>query len=659
MFYIDNVLIGPFRIFVLFFATMLVHQIVTKQPIKNYDLDYILKRTTIYGSAILLLIFILVQLKMYDVFTLISIFFLLLVGQYLIFGKAISFSKRIDKKRKSFLLGFFKFMENNLSIQNQISKGLNFKLPKKYNVMLIVAFFVSFATLVSRYLFLKNDLYTLSGLWIRNLESVKKFNINNWFSDNITLLGENALISFYSKITGISEEMAVHSFGLLEVFGLSIVLYWILVKITKSKFTAPMVGVMFFAFFYKYMPININFLLEHNPLYIALWFALPAMLYTIIPKLLSTNKKRYFWMLFITYMALSLTNLFVALLIVPLFLLISLILSTKKTRPYVGRSILSYVLATVLIMILHAFVCWVNHTSFLGFLRENMILVDAYAYFPQLIISTDDLILIYLGVGCIAAVLSIFMTIKKRKKWTPMLAFILFFNAVILLKWIPWEWIDMDLYFQALSVFLVLLVGITSGIIVYYFKISIPKKPLTRSISLGVLFLGLIMVSFFTNGSFEFDYLKKDQLKTDILLVYDDLSSNYMPFSYAVVNASYGQNISASEHYFVTYHDFVNGYARRDSIFQSVKENKAFLKNNPSVILPHSVFVFIAKKANNNDLNALVTPQEIVDEVEVQISILKVRGRTVNLYYENEDLKVYEIVNKPNSSKLDKLIFEL
>ncbi|RKR14580.1 hypothetical protein CLV91_0658 [Maribacter vaceletii] len=656
---LDNVLLGPFRVLLLFLGVLFVHQIVTKQPIKTYNLDYVVKRSIFFGSAILLLIFALVHFKMYDVFTLISLFIGLLLYLYLDLGSFHNSASQIQKKRKAFLLSFFKFMEERPNISKQVKKSKNFFIPKRINFKVLTAFLVSFACFVSRYLFLKNDLYTLSGLWIQNLEFVKQFNENKWFTPGFIMLGENALINFYSKITGISEEMAVHSFGLLETFAVSLILYWVVAKITKSNFLAPMIGVLFFGFFYKYLPININLLLEHNALYMAICFALPLMLFTVKPELLTNEKRKFFTLFFIVYTALGLINLFVALIIMPIFLVIAILLFTKKNLPYILRSILSYVSAISLISIVHVIACWYTGTSFFSFLRENIILVDVYTYFPQLIISIDELVLVYSLLGGITILVLLPLFIKNREKWNPAMVFLLFFNAIIALKWLKLSWIDIDLYYQSMSVLIVILIGIVCGVLVYYFKLSVPKKRNLRIISIASIFIVFISVSYFTNSFFKYDFKKTDELKTDILLVYNDLSSNYLPFSYAVVNQDYGRSISKSEHHFINYNIFTKLYSKRDSIYQTIKDDEELMKKNSSNILPNSVFVFIPKNNSNSIDENFIIKKETALETDAQINILKNRGRKVKVYFEDDFLTVYEIINKENASKLNDLIFDL
>ena len=655
----DSILLGPIRIFLLFAAVLFVHQIVTRQPMKNYNLDFFVKKLTIYGSVILLFIFVLIQLNMYDIFSLLGLFFIVLGFQYLGSKNILNLNKGVKKKKQSFLLNFFKFMERNHGREKLVRKNLSLFYSKRINYILIMALGVSAAVFVSRYMFLSNDLYTLSSLWIKNLEIIKSFNSNTWLYDDINLKGELAYISFYSKIIGISEEMAIHSFGLLENFGLSMVLYWVLTKITKSKFVAPIIATLFFAFFYKYLPININLLLEHSALFLALCFALPAMLLTVMPKTLKTSKKTYFFLLLSVYMALGFISFFVLFILLPIFLVIALFLATKKTIPFIVRSCLAYVVGVVVILGIHGLGCYYGNESFLTFLRTNMILVDSYTYFPQLITSEDNLVSIYAYFGWGTFLLLLPMLRKNSDKWRPALVFVLFFNIFLILEQFNLTWLDIDLYYQSLSALIVVLLGVFIGAIVYYLKISISKNPRIRVLSLGSLYLGLITLAYFTNGFFNYNFQKRDVIKTDILKAYNRLSSDYLPYSYAVVNLNYGQSMSKNEHHFINYNNFISDYIRRDSVYQKVKENKLFLKKNPEYILPQSVFVFVARRAQNSSAFGLETPPKTYAAIEEKLRELQKKGREIHLFYNDNSLKVYEIINQEKSSKLNDLIFKL
>lgn len=659
MFVIDNILIGPFRILLLFAGVLFVHQIVTRQALKTYDLDYLVKRGVFFSSVLLLLMFVLIQLNMYDIFSLLAIFFIVLVFIYLDFKKMNKIPKRIQVKRRRFLLGFFKFMERRVSLKKLIDDNLRLFFAKKINFVLVLTFLVSISTFFSRYLFLKNDLYTLSSLWIKNLETVKSFNANVWFGSNGNLLGELAFINFYSKIAGISQEMAMHSFGLIESFALAAVLYWFVNKLTNDKYIAPMFSVLFFAFFYKFLPININLLLEHNSLYLAMCFALPSMMFTTNPKLLKRNKGKYFRMLCLIYTAIGFINFFVSLVILPIFLLVSLFFFTNKTLPYIGRSILAFVLGTSISFGINWVGCYANNSSFAEFLKSSMIQVDSYTYFPQLIMPLEGLEQLYLGITAATALLILPLFVRHRKKWTSALVILVMVMVFTSLNYLSLTWIDVDLYYQSLSVLIIAVCGIIIGSIVTYLNITVPKKSFYKASVLTFLFLAIVGVSYVTNGFFKYDFTEIDELKTDVLKVYDNLSSNNMPYSYAIVNQRYGQNISTNEHHFINYKDFLEKYSERDSVYQIKKDDKLFLQKNPDYILPESVFIFITRISNSGTQYNLETPVEVSKDILEQIQILEDKGRKVTVFYEDEFLSVYEIVNRKKSSNLNDLIFNL
>lgn len=596
---------------------------------------------------------------MYDIFSLLIIFFLVLGLQYLELGNLKKPQKQIRKKRRYFLLGFFKLMEQNLSTKKILENNLKIFHIKKFDFVFAMAFLCALAVFISRYLFLKKDMYTLSGLWSKNLEIVKGFNNNLWFLNDNGLIGEQALINFYGKITGLSGEMAIHSFGLIEIFILCIVLYAILTNITKSKFFAPIIGVLFFAFFYNFLPININLLLEHNSLYLALYFALSAMMFTVIPEYLIVSKRNYFFVMLVIYIAIAFINFFVSFIVLPIFLIIALLLNTKKTIGYIIKSILAYILGTGITLAIHAIGSYSLNISFKSFLMENLILVGSYTHFPQLIFPIDQMLLGYLIFSALTVLCVLPIYLKNKGKWTPALVFSILVLVFVFLKDIRLNWIDNDLYYQTISILLVIQVGIFIGTMEKYSQISIPKRPKEQAFSLLALVVVIGLTAFATNGWFKYDTQNIDELKTDVIKIYHTLSSDYLPFSYAVVNKEYGQNLSKNKHHFINYKDFLENYIHRDSIYHQNKNNTEFLDQNPDYILSHSVFVFITKKDEKETIYNLSTPVEVSKELISQLNILKGRGRNINLFYDDDYLTVYEIVNREKSSKLNDLIFNL
>ena len=70
------------------------------------------------------------------------------------------------------------------------------------------------------------------------------------------------------------------------------------------------------------------------------------------------------------------------------------------------------------------------------------------------------------------------------------------------------------------------------------------------------------------------------------------------------------------------------------------------------------VTVCIYKKKSES-LNSLEESFSYSNKMMVQIKTLQKRGRKVRLLYENDVFDVYEIINKPNESRINDLIFKI
>lgn len=658
MFLIASILNGPLKIALLVLAILFVHQLITQQPLKTYSLEFIVKRMVVYSAGILVLIILLIQLNMYDTFSIVTLFFGLLVYTYL--GLETKNSVLLSRnKRQQFLLSFFGFMERNLSMKKLFWSKLGHFKVRKPNYTLIMALVAGVAVLLSRYFFLKNDLYTLSSLWVKNLETVKGINANILFEEHMGIMGELVMINFYSKVTGISEEVALHSFGLLECFGLACVMYWMLSYLTKSKFVAPVLGMLFYAFAYKWLPININLLIEHRSLFLGFFFAFPAMVYCVYPYKLAMSKKRYVVVMMLLFMATGFTNFFVAFIVLPLFMLVALLFSNTKTRPYVFKALWAYGIAVSITLVFHLFMNYINNGSILGFLRSSILAVESYLYFPQLAKPKEVLVQYYLYLGLIVLLFLLPLCLRQRTKWVPTLVFVVFINSYMTLDYFQFTWMDRDLYYQSLVLLVVLLIGIAVGIVAYYIKLFVFKNLKGRVLGLTALVIGVTVSFYYTNGFYSEGLKSSNLLNTKLLSVYNELSANYLPYSYAVVNQKYGYDVSKNEHHFMSYQDFIENYQSRDSIFWEHRNDKEFLSENPQVILPESIFVFITK-ANSLQSNFDVgTPEHIVPKLMEQLTLLKKKKREVELFYDNEFLSIYKITNTQKASNLNDLILSL
>lgn len=656
----NDVLWGPFRILLLVIGLFLLHQIINRRELRTYNMDGIMRYSVLFGSTVIALIFLMVLTNVYDTFSVILIFTLFFIWRYLGIKRG-GITQTLAVKRVEFLVMVFKFVERSysLSFGSFIDNGRRFLVPKRINYVMIAAISGAFACAFSRYLFLRQDLYTLSGVWLENLEAVKNINHNIWFTENLAMPGELAAINFYARIINISEEMALHSFGLLETFCLSLIIYWSIFKLTDSKYWGPIMALMVFGFLYPLLPMNINLVLEHNPIYMALCFAIPVLLFSVSPLLLSGNKTYYTLFMVLIYVALCLVNLFVFIVTIPLFLFFALVLVKRQFLAFTVRSALAYLASLILIFGIYWAVCWINGEPFLNFFRENLILMDMYTYFPQLLLPLDDLLNSYKLLGWASFVAVMPLLYLDRAKWIPFVIFSLYYNVFLCLRFVEWTWLDTDMFYQVLTPMTVILAGAIIGLLSGYVQLLVPNNKGFRAVLATCLCMATLVLAFKGNAFAIAVDDNQDDLKTDVLLVYNQLSKNYLPYSYTVVNGDYALKISNKKHSFLSYDLFLEDYLNNDALYQAYKNDSDYLAAHPELILPATVFVFVAGDNGKADTNNLITPLETGISLMGIIDTLRKRGRQVEVFYDLNELMVYKITNRKNVSNLDELIFSM
>ena len=656
-FLVNSVLIGPFRLLLVIFGLFLIHQFVTGRFLGKIRVDLLMKSGMWYSSILLLILIVLVLLDMYDLFSLLLIFIVFIILKYLEIAGFINWSKSVKEKKRKFLLGFFSFMENRpnfRSLKQRMLKGVN---AERKNSVLFLFLILGSITFTSRFLFFKYDLYTLSSLWLKQLGIVKSFENGGWFNVDLKVKGELLFIDFYSKITGVSQEMALVSFGMLEDFFMSIVLFWVILKTTRSIYIAPICGVLFFAFFYQYLPININLLQKHSAIYLSLIIGLPAMVFIIYPEDLQVTKRRFLEIMLTVFVAIGFIDFFVLLCVFPFFFIAAILFTVRSNRSWLTRGLLAYIIAVTAVLFITYLSCYFTKQSFENFLLNNLVQIDSYTHFPQLGYSLSGLLTIYSIIGGLSLIITLFLWFKDSKRWAPLLIMSVFCNGFMVLQYFPLNWIDIDLFYKVLSILVVLIFGMLVGLGVLLFKYIWPKAIKWRIFFFCCLFIAIISTAYFSSNVMDYNIKEREPLKSEILEVYSKLSMDNLPFSYAVVNQQYGQLISEKRHHYMHYTEFLNSYPQRDSIFWSLTDETRLLEENEQFILPQTVYVFVAEQDSSISEYGLVTPKNTKLSILQSLEKLRRNGRQLTLYYQNSHLTVYKIVNEENATSLDDLIF--
>ncbi len=658
MIYSTTIALGFFRLSLLVLILFYLNRKFVNYHKPENIFDFIANQWFKYGSLLIILLFSLVQLGIYNLFNTIVIFMAFIVIDYLgvrLIGKSLAFSFS-KVKQKTFEL--IKNIELKKSWSFYINTKTGSKTRKKRLWILFLLFVLSFITFFSRYYFTKYDLYALSNLWILELETIIDFDKQQWFYNGVTPVGELALINFYSKISSIPPEIALESIGIIESVLIGILIFWTISKITASKLIAPIVASLFFALCYVLSPINISYILQHKAMFLALSIAIPGMVFYLNPKHFKSNKRNYFLNYIFAFIAIGLIDIFTLIVIVLPFLIIGFLFSRRKFNSDNFTVIKAFFISSVVLSIIYGAECYSFGYDFEVFLKSSLIAASSYTYFPHLILPYNLLMSYYVLISLGLIVLLLILTYGFKEKWHESFTFLILFIFLILASNVKNEWLDQEMMKQAIAIFIPIFVGILIAVLL---RITFPiykKVMIIKPYVAALTIIGLSYTAIYFQQP-EFDKLKQsDTTARKILDAYENISNVYFPFSYAVVNDYSAHSISTNQHFFINYEDFLEKYLKEDELYFKNIKNEKFLKENPGAVLPKSVIVFVYKKETEG-ISSLANSHNFSSEIIKQIDVLRQRGRKITTIYSNDIFTVYEIVNKPNESRINDLIFKI
>lgn len=620
----------------------------------NTFLEFLVHQWFRYGSIIGIVIFVTIQLSIYDLLNCVLILLFLIAIDVIGFQNLKNPGIYFDNKIKSIVHKLLKKIELNKSLSSWfVFKKKDANQRNGYFILFLVIVLATI-TFISRFYFFKYDLYTLSSIWVSDLEQVVDFDNQKWFFHGMTVAGNLAFVNFYAKITDVSPEIALQSIGILESVLICVLLFWLIRSVTSSKYIAPLIAAFSFALLYTITPININFLLQSKSTFLALTFAFPAMVFLLKPGLLKLKKINYFFSFLFGFIVIGLIDLFTLCILMPPFLFISIILTKEIASKRFWFGIAAYCFSTGIILGIYALACYHLETDFRMFLHTNLLSVNSYTYIPQLVMSLNRLINYYVFSAFIGIIFLLKFTFYNKEDWKASIAFLVYFISLILLGSIKNSWIDSDLLIQSLPAFIPIVIGINAAIIIRIFNPLLIKLVKFNKYVIGILVFGIPFFAIYYQKNAINKFVASDEIPKQILAVYDQISSTYFPYSYAVVNDNRTQVISENKHFFMNYSDFLNDYLKQDSIYFKNIRNPKFFKKNPQNVIPKSVllFVFNSKKTSTYSEN-----NELSKTLMNHLDLLEKRDRKIELFYNNKNFKVYEIINEPKSSKISDLIF--
>ena len=509
-------------------------------------------------------------------------------------------------------------------------------------------------TFGSRFYFFKYDLYSLSGTWLTDLEKLTGFDAQRWFGNEVGANAGLAYANFYGKLTDISAEIALQSMAMLESTLLSIVIFWTVRKITPSNYYAPIIATLTFALAYTLRPINVYFLLETKPILLSLTFGVPAMVYLLRPAQLRMKKRGYFLCMLSAFFVMGLIDLFAIVVLIPPFLVLAVLFTRSKTLSFFWLGMLAYLLAIGALVGTYALVAGIHHNDFVMFLHSGLLAVGSYTYVPQLLLPYEELVRYYQISTWGGLALLFFFRYVKKERWGFAIALMIYFNVLVSLANLRNAWIDADLMNLALSAFIPIMAGIHVAVILRLIKPIADRTAVIRKPMVAVVIVGIFAGAFYFQRPTLSKLTLADTAPKQVLDAYDEIATDFFPYSYAVVNSSLLQPISTNKHFFITYENFIEKYPQQDSVYFKHSKDEKYMRKNPDKVIPKSILLFVYTR-DKPEMYGI--SGDVSDDLTANLNLLKSRGRPVEVFYKNKNVTVYEIINEPGQSKISDLTF--
>lgn len=640
----NSLLLGFLRFFVMFLFLYYINKKWINESSTNTFVEFVVLQWFKYGALLGIVIFITVQLNIFDLLNTLLILILLLIIELIGIQNLKNPVIYFNTKIKGFLIKKLKNIELYPTIKSWLVSKKKINIRNNFFFVYFLAGFVVIVTFISRLYFLKYDLYLLSNSWSNDLELVFNMDKQNWFYPNFGVVGEVAYTNFYAKFFDVSPEVALQSMGGFEAILLTIIIFWLVQKCTHSKYFAPTLAALSFGLLYTIIPINLNFLTQRNPIFLALTFAIPTFYYLQNPSQLKLKRISFFLSFIVAFVTIGLIDLLTFCILIPPFVLISVGFSFKTKSILSWIALSSYLISVFVVFAIYYIMCLHFEIDFKDFMHSNLISVISYTYIPQLIIPINLLINYYFILGIIAIIGSVSLIFFLKKDLKNTFIFLLYSVFLIVLIRIKSPWIDADLILQAMIIFFPIMIGLSLGILVQTVsKLSERAVQFESYLTVISTFVFLSFTYYFQKNAL-LKFTNSDTLPVQILGVYDKIHSEYFPFSFAVVDQSTTQIVSENNHYFINYSEFLGDYLKKDAVYFKNYKQSNYFKQNPQDVLPNSILLFIYEDENK---------KKLLNELH----ILRKRGREIQLFYASEKFNVFEIINEPKSSKISDLIF--
>ena len=653
--YTDSIFIGLIRLFLWILFLYVMKRLFFKGKGSKNQINSMAGMWSFFASVIVVGIFLLVQINSYDLMTCLFIMVIFFGVRLVGIQNVLSDSARFRRQRKMILLDVIEKVEDKEPLIDIVEEKPTKRLSVNFGFVIMAL--TGFVAMVVRFYLFKYDNYQLSESWFSELAILKGISQQKWLSNDAGVVGQHALMTFYEKMTGISPEITLESFGILQAFILSFIIFWFMNIMTGSKVTVPLMATLSFAFFFNLVPINLSQITHGKETLMALTLVLPAMVYIYKPWLLYARSSRtYTSKIFVIFTAIALIDVYSLIVLIPPFILVASFFTSKNYRRFYFRALKAYSLATGLVLGVYALHFYYEGVDFFQFIVSNLLSVTSSTYTSNMILPYTELITIVQIVSLVSVIVMFFMMKSKKDKWASLIAFVIYVNVLIGISFLDFRYFDIDLFNEVLPVFISIILGVAIYLGMYLFVTKVKKVYMPEVIAVVLIFILFATGAFYGQKNLFGKEEPTSRLSKNVIAAYQEISASFLPYSYAVVNSGTFQPLSTNSHNFINYRDFLGEYAVRDSVYFANKEDKEFLRANTQYIIPNSLLVFVFNTTSEEGFNRLALYLNLTDNVIGRIEKLKSEGRTVKEFFKSDGLTVFEIVNNPGEARIKELL---
>jgi hypothetical protein len=646
-----TIILGLFKLFflLLIFVFIVWKYIVLKRDFVSV-FDTAIKFFFKYFSILIILLFVTIQLGIYDAIV-VNVFLILFITFDFLNTYGFREAKQkfehittnnVVKYVKYFEKGYFSKKRKKTSV-SLFLKRQNFEV---FYALIILVFLVVFTSLY----YFKFDRYLFSSSWFESLAMINSKDKQQWFTSDINVEGQYAFINYLKHITNASSEIMIYISAIFQFLILVVILYWFVYKISESSVTVPVFVGLFFILGFAFLPVNINTFFQSSSINLAFLLVFPVFYYFLYPKTLLHKNWKLFLSFTFSFVAIGLIDLYVLCFVFPVFFILGFLFDLNKF--FKKRLIIfgAYLFSLLIIVVTYISCAIISDEDFVVFFKKNLISVESNFYNPYIITAFDKLLFYYQAMFAVTIILLLGFGLLFKHSWKKKMILMAYCTIIYILTQIDSQWIDKDLLYRLLLLLIPIQIGIMLTTVLAFFKVIFKKKYNYSYRGVIVFCIGIIGIVCFEQEPLRIKKDKNNLLSEEILLANEEILNDYHDHAYIVVNQDELYMLSSYCRYFMNYSEFLAGsYLKKDATYAKYRKNIRYLKKHPKVVLASSILVFVYNDNYNKTKNKA--------SLLLRIKTLKNRGRKVRKIHTSEFFEVYEIINQPNSSRTSEMIF--